>query len=123
MEQFLLHRCEYTAENIEVERLKNKFTESFSDTELSIRQVLSEEAYCQDHMRRLFKQSTGLTPNDYLTEVRLNYAKKLLRENDKLRYTITEIGAMSGFDCTDYFSRIFKKKTGKSPTEYIRNPE
>jgi len=121
MEQFLINWYRYTPESAEIEKLKNKLANQFTDPEFSIRGLLSEGGYCIDHLRRLFKQSAGLTPLEYLIELRLNYAKKLMRENDKLHYTIAEISTMSGFYDTDYFSRIFKKKTKKTPSEYLNS--
>ena len=123
IEQLLLSWYISMPENTEIERLKNKFVNSFSDSDFSICNLFSEGYYCTNHLRRLFKQATGLTPIDYLMELRLNYAKKLLRENDKLHYTIAEISTASGFDDPNYFSRIFKKKTGKNPSEYIREAD
>lgn len=65
----------------------------------------------------LFKRSFGVNFVDYLTEVRMNAAKELL--TDPLRPT-AEIAGMVGYENANYFTRVFKKKTGMTPTEYRR---
>ena len=123
MENLLLSWYDSSAETAEVENIKNKLINSFTNPDISIRKLLSEEAYSGDHLRRLFKQSAGLTPIEYLTKLRLDYAANLMRENGKLHYTVAEIAVMSGFDSIHYFSRTFKQNTGKSPSEYLRSPD
>ena len=51
----------------------------------------------------------------YLTSVRIRRARELLETTD---YTVSEIGALVGYDNPLYFSRIFKKQTGVSPAGY-----
>ncbi len=63
----------------------------------------------------LFKRSFGVNFVDYLTEVRITAAKELLA--DPLRPT-AEIARMVGYENANYFTRVFKKKTGMTPTEY-----
>lgn len=120
MENILLSWSQNSSDNLEVEKLKNILAGSFTNPELSMDKLLFRSGYCADHLRRLFKKATGLTPLDYLTQLRLNYAKRLLSKNGQLNYSIAEIGMMSGFYDINYFSRVFKKHTGKSPTEYFR---
>jgi AraC-like DNA-binding protein len=76
---------------------------------------------CADHTRtnsvvlsKLFKQVTGKNFIDYLTELRLDKAKELLRETD---LKITDVAAEVGYQQT-YFNRIFKKIEGVTPTQY-----
>ncbi|WP_258525461.1 AraC family transcriptional regulator [Paenibacillus sp. YN15] len=104
----------------DVDQLKNRLIESFSNPEMTTSQLLAEGPYCNDHLRRRFKKSTGQTPGEYLTNLRIEYAKKLMNENNMLRYSIAEICVMSGYYDSHYFSRIFKKKTGMTPAEYMK---
>jgi two-component system, response regulator YesN len=80
---------------------------------------MSEIPLSIDHCRRLFIKETGKTPSEYLTEKRINYAKLLLEtrlRNNSI--SVKEIANHVGFDDPYYFSRVFKKVTGKSPTKW-----
>ena len=70
-----------------------------------------------DYMNRTFKKVTGETIFRYLNRVRINHAKTLIL-NTPLKMSV--IGTRVGFSDEYYFSRVFKKYTGKSPTEYAR---
>ncbi|KOP69218.1 hypothetical protein AMS62_22795 [Bacillus sp. FJAT-18019] len=72
---------------------------------------LTPSAYC-----RAFKKLTGLSPSSYLTRLRLNKAKELLAATD--RPTLKEIASSIGYGDELYFSRVFKKTEGISPTGF-----
>ncbi len=62
-----------------------------------------------------FKAYTGTTPQQYITDIRLSKAKELLSYSS---FNVTEIASIVGYDNPFYFSRIFKKNTGRSPRDY-----
>lgn len=64
---------------------------------------------------RNFKEYTGTTPVQYLLSLRISNAQTLLETTN---YNITEIGEIIGYDNPLYFSRIFKKQSGMSPSEF-----
>lgn len=64
----------------------------------------------------LFERYTGLSPIQYLTEIRIRRAKELLRSGISVAEVAERVGYLDNF----YFSRVFKKQTGMSPTEYKR---
>lgn len=66
------------------------------------------------HFIRLFKKYYGLTPYQYLTEIRIAKAKQLLQQNT----SVAEISFMLGFDCISSLSELFKKFTGITPTQF-----
>ena len=64
---------------------------------------------------RKLKSITGLTPVEFIREIRLKRALQLMDDDS---YTVAQIAYMTGFGDPNYFGRCFKKKTGMSPTEY-----
>jgi len=67
---------------------------------------------------RSFKAYTGKTPYDYLLDLRINKAKKMLMTN---RYSITEISMICNFSSHSHFTSTFRRKTGVSPSEFRKN--
>ena len=63
----------------------------------------------------VFKKDMGVSIIDYLLSRRIAEAKKLLIEGT---FSLSEIARQSGFEDSNYFSRVFKKRTGYTPTEY-----
>jgi two-component system, response regulator YesN len=87
----------------------------FSDQNLSIRGIAEYAHYDHYYMCTLFKKHTGKTLNDYITQVRVEKAKELLR-NKIIK--LSDITVMVGYSDPSYFSRIFKRLTGFSPSEF-----
>ena len=69
------------------------------------------------HLKRLFKEQAGMTVLAYLTQVRIREAKRLILEG-KLNFS--QIAQKVGYDSIYYFSEVFKKKTGMTPTQYAQ---
>ena len=70
-----------------------------------------------NYLSHLFQREGNIGLNEYLNQIRLEYAKSLLKNYD---LNIKEIAHASGFKDSNYFCRIFRKKTERSPTEYRR---
>lgn len=69
------------------------------------------------HFRRIFKEQLHKSPMEYLTDLRINWALKLLKTR---MFSVSEVGDLVGFPDVYYFSKIIKKHTGKTPTEYTK---
>lgn len=69
---------------------------------------------------RKLKSITGLTPVEFVREMRLKRALQLMESDD---YTISQIAYMTGFRAPKYFSKVFKKATGLTPSEYKEKKE
>ena len=68
--------------------------------------------YSTRNFRRLFAEKTGKSPNDFLIELRIQKAIELLKTN---RHTVVSAAKEVGYDDSNYFNRLFCKKTGFSP--------
>jgi AraC family transcriptional regulator len=69
------------------------------------------------HFTRAFKQSTGVTPNVYITEQRIDRAKKLLSETD---FPIADIALRTGFASQSHFTTTFRKYVWNTPKAFRR---
>jgi two-component system response regulator YesN len=85
---------------------------------ISLESVAEEIALSPQYFSRLFSSRAGRTFIDYLTELRINKACQLLLEG---KLSIKEICSAVGYTDPNYFSRIFKKYIGLTPTEYKQN--
>lgn len=104
------HKYSFTVE------LQNKLYENISNPDFSISDKISGMGFNLDYFRRCFKEDFNMTPHEYLTNMRIDMAKKTLRTDALLN--IETIAYMSGFNDSFYFSKIFKKYTGLTPRDY-----
>ena len=100
------------------QRLKADIFRHFSNPDFSVMDAMQKMNYCPDHIRRVFRQDTGMTPTAYLNKIRLEHARELLLRPVSPAYSIQDIAHRSGFDDPDYFCRLFHKETGLSPRDY-----
>ena len=91
----------------------------FSEKGLSLTDVTRHIAASQAHFCVEFKKKTGETFVDYLTRIRMEKARELLTLSDRKVYEIAE---MVGYDNATYFSTLFKKHYGISPSEFKNAP-
>ncbi len=91
-------------------RIEREFSSRISLAELARSAHMSS-----NHLLRLFKTATGSTPGEYLLQVRLTRAARLLHRKE---LTIGEVAEASGFADSNYFSRQFRTRYGKSPRAY-----
>lgn len=103
-------------ENIKkvIEYMNENYTTGVSCTELS--KLIKMNKY---RFIRIFKSQTNKTPYEYMLDLKIEKAKKMLKAKD---YTITEISMICGFSSHSHFTSTFKKKTGLSPSEYRMEP-
>jgi two-component system response regulator YesN len=87
----------------------------YSDSDLSLNTLAVEVNLSASHFSVVFSQETGQTFKEYLTEIRINKAKELLRMTS-LRSA--DIAYQVGYNDPHYFSTVFKKNTGLSPIEF-----
>ncbi|AJY73412.1 helix-turn-helix transcriptional regulator [Paenibacillus beijingensis] len=84
---------------------------------ISVEQMAHSLGYHRTHLSKIFRRITGLSPMQYLLQIRMERAKELLHTG----LTIEQVAASSGYPDPLYFSRQFRKATGLSPTDYRRS--
>ena len=88
---------------------------SFGNPEFDVEGLADCLGLSSVHLRRLFKKTHNTSPIKYLTSVRVEKAKELLRYSER---SVNEISEICGFASGYYFSRVFKAETGFTPTQY-----
>jgi two-component system response regulator YesN len=79
---------------------------------------LAEKVYIsRNYLSTIFRNATGETFNDYVTRVRMEKAKNLLLEGKLMVY---EVADQVGYKNVPYFTTLFKKYTGRNPTEFVK---
>lgn len=92
---------------------------NLSNVDYNISEEIKKLNYSADYTRRLIFKETGKTPVQFLTNMRIEYAQILIREN-KGNISVKKLAFSCGFKDEFYFSRQFKKYTGESPKTYIK---
>ena len=86
--------------------------------DISLNDIANCLGKSEEHTSRIFSQTLGISFKKYLTKVRLNYSKSLLRHTNE---TITDIAYYSGFNSASQYTRVFSKEYGVAPNEYRQN--
>ncbi len=98
----------------ETERATRYFSENYNKP-ICIEEYAESRHVSACWFIRQFKHYTGMPPMQYILSIRIANAQNLL---ETTAYTVSEIAAIVGYDNPLYFSRLFKKQLGMSPTEY-----
>ncbi|MGK0365855.1 MAG: ligand-binding sensor domain-containing protein/AraC-like DNA-binding protein [Saprospiraceae bacterium] len=85
--------------------------------QFSVEDMAREMNLSSRQLNRKVKQLTGITPNQFLRNIKLEKAKALLESGTVS--TVAEVSFVVGFEKPDYFSRLFKEKYGKRPVTYF----
>lgn len=101
-----------------IEKAKFYFRENL-ESALDIRELIRQLPMSYSKFRKLFKEVTGESPNQYHLNLRLDKARELLTTTN---LNVSEVAYNLGFDSVFYFSKLFKKKNGVSPKSYRHKP-
>lgn len=91
------------------------YIENHFDESISVAKLAKLSYYSERHFMRIFKNAYGCSPLEYIINLRMNRACVLLKGS---AMTISETAKKCGFDDVNYFSRLFKKKVGISPSKF-----
>ena len=97
-----------------MEYARRYFDEHYNE-QISIKDYAESRNMSVCYFQRNFKQMVKHSPMQYLLTIRMNNAASLLETTD---YSMAEIPALVGYDDPLYFSRLFRKFKGMSPSEY-----
>ena len=92
--------------------------ENFLLSKITTEELVSVCSISYTHLKNLFKKKYGLSPQKYITMLKMNYACSLLKFGV---YNITKVSEMCGYDDMNFFSRRFKEIFNVSPTQYIKS--
>jgi two-component system response regulator YesN len=126
--QWLLESCLKIRKSISRERKNSAkilvdkavayLEEHYGDSSLSVEKICGSLNVSAAYFCTIFKKETGKTFLNYLTDVRMEKAVRLLEETEEKSYIISE---MVGYAEPNYFSYVFKKKYGLAPSKYRKN--
>ena len=85
------------------------------ESSVRIEDLCREFDYSRSYLSRRFQEKTGQTLAAYAMQLKIDEAKRLIRETD---LNLAQISARLSFETPQYFSRVFKRKTGMTPTEF-----
>ena len=100
-----------------MEKIMKVVNEHLADPDLNAELLATEVGLSRVHIHRKLKELTNLSARDFIKNIRLQQAAKLLAENKKL--TISEIAYATGYTSLSHFSNSFKERYGLSPKDYI----
>lgn len=95
--------------------LKDFIVKNYGE-DINLNLIADNMNYSSSYLTKIFCQAYDCTPTKYLTNLRISHAQKLLLHEPS--FSVKQIGELCGYHDQGYFSRIFKKHTGKSPLEY-----
>lgn len=98
--------------------IKKYIDDHVSDTDFSLEAICKEISYNKKYLSSCFKKNMGIGIIDYLNTVRIQHACHAIEQGFTC---VGDIAFMCGFSDPQYFSKVFKRKTGVSPSAYIKN--
>ncbi|MGF1481850.1 MAG: helix-turn-helix domain-containing protein [Cyanophyceae cyanobacterium] len=119
----LRHYCttgtqgQYTSGGLSQSQLKQviSYINELLDRDLSLAELAAVVQMSPNYFASLFKQATGVSPHQYVTQRRIESAKRLLK---KTRLPLIEVAQQVGFANQSHFSTVFRKQTGMTPRTY-----
>ncbi len=102
-----------------IEKMRHSIFRHFAESSFDLNNMFDlEENYNSNYLKKLFKKEIGTSPQQFLIDLRITYARKLLSNTLEDSISISHVAYECGYDDPLYFSRAFKAATGHSPKEF-----
>ena len=111
----LMHPDRQFFKNRTVTAICNYIMNNYHRGDLTVAEIAGGVGLSPNYVQRVFFRETGQTPKEYLQNLRLTVAEKLVQGNNT--YMVKEIAQMCGWNCPYYFSNCFRKRFGYYPSQ------
>jgi len=98
--------------------LRDAIRQNYANPDFALDETMHSMPFHYDYLRKRFRQELGVTPLEYMTRLRMKKAEVLLRVMQAGEYTMSEVAYQCGYANALYFSRVFKKNYGVSPSAF-----
>jgi signal transduction histidine kinase/DNA-binding response OmpR family regulator/ligand-binding sensor domain-containing protein len=99
-----------------MERIMKSINKNLSDSDFNVEMLTQEVGISRAQLHRKMKELTGLSTSDFIRNIRLEQAARLLKEQ---KINVTQVAYTVGFSNLAHFSTVFRKHFGMTPSEYI----
>ncbi|MCI8915333.1 MAG: helix-turn-helix transcriptional regulator [Oscillospiraceae bacterium] len=101
-----------------VEQIRSLIIRDYANPDFALDEAIRALPFHYDYVRKRFKKEVGMTPLEYMTKLRIKKAKGMLSGTGATGYTVAEVAELCGYENALYFSRVFKKHEGVSPSAF-----
>lgn len=116
-----LEQITVTGNNNELmQRIMKCVNAHLSDPDFNVERLTEEVGISRSQLHRKMKELTGISTNEFIRNLRMEEASRLLRQGD---VNITQVAYAVGFNSQAHFSTVFKKYFGMSPTAFIQQQD
>ena len=102
-----------------VAKIRSSILKNYTKSDYALDEYIRTLPFHYDYLRKVFKKEIGKSPLEYMTSLRMKNAERLLSTDWTNGCAIAEIAQMCGYENPLYFSRVFRKHYGCSPTQYL----
>ena len=103
-----------------MDRIMKCINENLQDPDFNVEKLTEKVGISRAQLHRKMKEITGISTGDFIRNLRLEQAARLIREK---KINVTQVAYAVGFNNQTHFSTVFKKHYGMTPTEYIERGE
>ena len=98
-----------------MERIMKAINQNLGDSDFNVDRLSQEVGISRAQLHRKMKEMTGISPSEFIRNIRLEQAARLLREQ---KINVTQVTYIVGFANLAHFSTVFRKHFGVSPSDY-----